>query len=115
MATPVGVNNQPAPPWYAQSSESDPEALKRTIKDGNTSPDQFSYAIGRLQELYGVKTHKGTATDDEKKQFEMLNSLLTGSISDQDTQQLASILGVSQEKLTEVKKRFSPDDGNGVL
>lgn len=115
MAThiPIGTPT-PAPTWHIPTAGTDPEKLKSILKDQNTSTEQFAHVLGRLQELYGLRVQDKTATDEEKQLFEMLNKLVSGTISASDTQKLGSMLGLNQEKLAEAQAGFVRHDPSSI-
>lgn len=88
-------STEPPSSWHKQAEENNPDTLKATLKDGNSSASQFSHALSRLQELYGLKELKGTATDEEKETYKLLKKLVTGQISAADTEKLGTMLGVN--------------------
>lgn len=82
------------------------ENLKKTLQDPNTSTQDTLNALGKLYQMNGAKVVDGTASDEEKNEHQLIDSLRSGNISGPDREKLTSQLGISAERLAEVEKHY---------
>ena len=95
-------------------SKDNAESLKKTLQDPNTSMPDTMNALGKLYQMYGGKVADGSASEDEKTQFNLIDALRSGNIPDSDRDQLATHLGMSTERLAEVQKQFQAPEGSAA-
>lgn len=87
-----------------------PETLKATLQNANASPTEVATAISKLPNLLHQKDQDGTATAEEKGQLILITDVLSGRASSADTDKLASMLGMSPEKVSGINKIFEGSD-----
>jgi hypothetical protein len=86
------------------------ESLKKTLQNPNTSTPEAMTALAKLYQLDGMKVADGTASYDEKNRYTLIEKLRSGNSTETDREQLASNLGMTNERLEEVHKRFQPKE-----
>lgn len=83
-----------------------PESLKKTLQDPKASLPDTMQALGHLYLLDAKKAADGDASEEEKNRLRLNEAVRSGQSSESDRAQLASLLGMSAERMEEVHKQF---------
>ncbi|WP_151636172.1 hypothetical protein [Noviherbaspirillum aerium] len=105
-----GIGIAPTPPNEMHTEES----LKKTLQDPNISSKDASTAMSNLSNLYHIKDQQGKATDDEKQQMKLMGDAFMGELNSSDAEKLASMLGMSKEKISEINEKSAKPDHNSI-
>lgn len=94
--------------------DDNPESLKKTLQDPNTSMPDTMQTLAKLFQLDGKKVAAGDASEEEMNRYKLNEGLRQGNLSDSERDQFASLLGMSPERMAEVQKQFGIGRGENT-